>query len=72
MELTSTKETVSEDLVERTPNGVEWCIFGSTDSVLKGLDRSPLERRMSPDVPRSAQVLTGDAVADTVVDTDDG
>jgi len=39
--LTPSQEAVLYELAARVPDGVRWCIFGSVDSVLRGLDDDP-------------------------------
>lgn len=41
MPLTTAQEDVLDLISQRIPSHVTWCIFGSTDSVLRGLDDDP-------------------------------
>ncbi|ELZ75522.1 hypothetical protein C455_16053 [Haloferax larsenii JCM 13917] len=41
MPLSASQETVLEELVEKLSDSATWCVIGSTDSVLRGLDDDP-------------------------------
>lgn len=41
MGLSASQETVLDELVSNLPDSVTWCLFGSADSVLRGLDDDP-------------------------------
>lgn len=41
MALSDSQEAVLDDLVADVPNDVAWCVIGSTDSVLRGLEDDP-------------------------------
>lgn len=41
MPLSVSQETVLDIITRRLPEEATWCIFGSTDSVLRGLDDDP-------------------------------
>ncbi|QLG28150.1 hypothetical protein HUG10_11585 [Halorarum halophilum] len=43
MALSASQEAVLNELVVNIPNSVSWCMFGSTDSVLRGLDDDPAD-----------------------------
>ena len=43
MPLSTSQETVLDEIVDKVPAHVTWCIFGSTDSVLRGLDDTPAD-----------------------------
>lgn len=43
MALSPAQERVLDDLVASLPDDVTWCVFGSVDSVLRGLDDDPAD-----------------------------
>ena len=58
MALTSTQRTVLDELATRIPDGVAWCVFGSTATVLHGVDGEPSD----------IDVLATEAGAETIRD----
>lgn len=67
MALTASQETVLNELVTTVPNSVRWCIFGSTDSVLRGLDDDPADIDVLTTEPGARQFRT--AFSDEFVGT---
>lgn len=43
MTLSDAQERVLAELVARIPEDVQWCVFGSTDTVLRGLEDDPAD-----------------------------
>lgn len=43
MALSDSQTVILHELVRRIPRGVTWCVIGSTDSVLRGLEDDPAD-----------------------------
>lgn len=67
MTLSPSKETVLDEITRRIPKEATWCIFGSTDSVLRGLhdDPSDIDILSTEDAAEQFRELFSDGFVET-------